>query len=71
MSKLSEEQLISSLIERARDITIDLAAARERELEDRFAEVSGLSRLKLIVLSILRKFPPLFRLALKIKSLLR
>lgn len=71
MSKPNEVQLITALIERARDISVDLSAARHRELEYRFSEVSGISKIKLVFISILRKFPPLFRFALKIKSIIQ
>jgi hypothetical protein len=59
---------LALLIERSRDLAIDLAAAKERELAIRFDSRINRLNLRRLVIRIIKKFPVLYRFALKIKN---
>lgn len=59
---------LALLIERSRDLAIDLAAAKERELAIRFDSRINRMNPRRLVIRIIKKFPALYRFALKIKN---
>ena len=59
---------LALLIERSRDLAIDLAAAKERELAIRFDSRINRLNLRRLVIRIIKNFPALYRFALKIKN---
>jgi hypothetical protein len=67
-NKLEQNIYLELLIERSRDLAIDLAAAKERELANRFDPRVNQLTLRRLVIRFIKKFPALYRFALKIKN---
>ena len=63
-----EDDYLKALIERSRDLSLDLAAARERELESRFQGTTLRVKLRQFLIRGLKKVPKLYRIALLLKQ---
>jgi hypothetical protein len=70
ISNFKDNQDIKILIERARELSIDIAVANEREFSKRFESHSSKSRIKNFLRIQINKLPFLYRLLIKVKSFL-
>ncbi len=63
-----DEDAVRALIERSRSMAIDLAAAKERELERRLYDVNSQHRIRELIVTYLRRFPLLYRFLAHLKQ---
>lgn len=66
-----DEQDIKILIERFRELSIDLAVANEREFSNRFESRNSKSKFKNLLKTHISRFPFLYRTLIKIKGFLK
>lgn len=67
----NDMQDIKILIERFRELSIDLAAAKDRELSNRLESYDSKSKIKNSLKMHISRFPFIFRTLIKIKGFFR
>ena len=63
-----DEVLVRALLERHRSLSVDLAAAKAREIENRLANPTVIDKIRKTVLLSIKHFPFLYRYLLILKN---